>query len=353
MKVAILRSEKNASPKVLATGLAEMLEQLGIESDTFDVSILHRKLPIARRSRHYRSVVHHALAKTAYMVPDAHTLKQLSRYDVIVVSECCPEAFYTNSLGIEYLRRALRKPIALYEVFFLDNSPYQVGLLEAGGHFLASRYDWHFAAADITEFRATQSAQSRWSRIGLNIAKSNLRHGSKSGFLALVDFPQRGNERFREEQIRALKELRIDFLELRGAGRYSVREIREIYNQTSVFFIQHMESFGVSIAEALAAGNQIFSPSAAWPMAWKIGEKNELPGVFTIYEGFQQLKEKLNSFRLNWERQKTPARIFAEFVRIYPHYYFGEPENLLSSLHRIIDRHGDRERHSRADTSVQ
>src|SRR5690606_23335262 len=113
---------------------------------------------------------------------------------------------------------------------------------------------------------------------------------------------QRGNERFREEQIRALKELRIDFLELRGAGRYSVREIREIYNQTSVFVIQHMESFGVSIAEALAAGNQIFSPSAAWPMAWKIGEKNELPGVFTIYEGFQQLKEKLNSFRLNWER---------------------------------------------------
>jgi hypothetical protein len=335
MRVAILRSSKNASPKVLANGLAEMLKEVGIHSDTFDVAILHRKLPILRRSRHYASPVVHTIAKTARWLSDAKTLEKLTEYDVIVLSECCPEAFYKNSLGIEYLRRKLRKPIALYEVFFLENSPYQVTPLEAEGHFLASRYDWHFASADITEFRAMPSAESRWSRIGLRISTSNLRHASKSSFLALVDFPQPGNERFRADQIRALTELGIDFLELRQSGKHSIHEIREIYNQTSVFFIQHMESFGVSIAESLAAGNQIFSPSDAWPMAWKVGDRNELPGVFTVYEDFHQLKERLAAFRLAWHRQETPARVFSDFVRIYPHYYFGEPENLRLSLSRL------------------
>jgi len=335
MKVAILRSGKNASPKVLANGLGEMLKDLGIHSDAFDVSLLHRKLPILRRSRQYRSPVHHAIAKAAYWFPDARTLEKLAQYDVIVVSECCPEAFYRNSLGIEYLRGKLKKPIVLYEVFFLDNSPYQVGLLEAGNHHLASRYDWHFAASDITEFRATPSAESRWSRVGLRIAKSNLRHGSKSGFLALLDFPRPGNEQVRADQIRALTELNIEFVELRKPGGYSVHEIREIYNQTSVFFIQHMESFGVPIAEALAAGNQIFLPSDAWAMAWKTGDELDLPGVFTLYEDFHQLKERLAAFKHGWQRQVTPARVFSDFVRIYPHYYFGDPENLKSSLSRL------------------
>jgi hypothetical protein len=335
VKVAILRSSKNSSPKVLANGLGEMLRDLGIQSDAFDVSILYRKLPVRRRSRHYASPVHHAVVKTANLIRDADTLRKLAQYDVIVVSECCPEAFYKNSLGIEYLKEKLRKPVALYEVFFLENSPYQVGLLEAEDHFLASRFDWHFASADITEFRAVPSAASRWSRIGLRISKSNLRHGSKTSFLALVDFPQPGNEQFRADQIRALTELGIDYVELKGSGRYSIHEIREIYNQASVFFLQHMESFGVSIAEALAAGNQIFTPSDAWAMAWKVGDANELPGVFTTYDDFQQLKEKLAAFRLAWDRRETPARVFADFVRIYPHYYFGEPENLKSSLYRL------------------
>jgi hypothetical protein len=335
VNVAILRSNRNASPKVLANGLGEMLKELGIHSDAFDVSILHRKLPVLRRSRQYAGPVVHAIAKAAYWFSDAKTLKKLKEYDVIVLSECCPEAFYKNSLGIEYLRRKLRKPIALYEVFFLENSPYQVAPLEAAGHFLASRYDWHFASADITEFRALPSDERRWSRIGLRIAKSNLRHGSKSGFLALVDFPQPGNERFRADQIRALTELGIEFLELRQSGRYSIHEIREIYNQTSVFFIQHMESFGVSIAEALAAGNQIFSPSDAWPMAWKVGDGNELPSVFTVYEGFHQLKERLAAFKLAWNRQETPARVFSDFIRIYPHYYFGEPQSLKLALSKL------------------
>jgi hypothetical protein len=335
VKVAILRSSKNSSPKVLANGLGEMLAELGIHSDAFDVSLLHRKLPILRRSRQYASPIHHAIAKAVHWLPDASTLAKLARYDVIVVSECCPEAFYKDSLGIEYLRRKLRRPIVLYEVFFLENSPYQVRLLEAENHFLAPRYDWHFAAADITEFRAIPSAGSRWSRVGLRIAKSNLRHGSKSGFLALVDFPQRGNEQFRADQIRALTELNIEFVELRNPGRYSIHEIREIYNQTSVFFMQHMESFGVSIAEALAAGNQIFSPSDAWAMAWKVGERNHLPDVFTLYDGFHELKQRIAAFKLAWKRQQTPARVFSEFVRNYPHYYFGEPESLKLALSRL------------------
>jgi len=335
MKVAILRSGKNASPKVLANGLGEMLRELGIHSDAFDVSLLHRKLPIFRRSRQYASPVHHAIARAAHWLPDAGTLAKLARYDIIVLSECCPEAFYKNSLGIEYLRRKLRKPIVLYEVFFLEISPYQVRLLEAEDHFLASRYDWHLAAADITEFRAVPSDERRWSHIGLRIANSNLRHGSKGSFLALLDFARPGNEQVRSDQIRALKELDIEFLELRNPGQYSIHEIRELYNQTSVFFIQHMESFGVPIAEALAAGNQIFLPSDAWAMAWKIGEQNQLPGVFTLYEDFHQLKERLAAYKLAWKRRETPARVFSDFVRIYPHYYFGDPENLKSSLSRL------------------
>ena len=335
MKVAILRSSENSSPKVLANGLGEMLKELGIHHDAFDVSILHRKLPIHRRSRQYASPFAHAIVRAASWFPDARTLEKLAQYDVIVVSACCPDAFHKDSLGIEYLRRKLKKPIVLYEVFYLENSPYQVRWLEAENHFLASRYDWHFAAADITEFRATPTAESRWSRIGLSIAKSNLRHGSKSSFLALLDFARPGNEQVRADQIRALTELNIEYLELRNPGQYSIHEIREIYNQTSVFFIQHMESFGVAIAEALAAGNQIFSPSHAWAMAWKIGEANELPGVFTLYEGFNQLKERLAAYKLGWKRQETPARVFSDFVRIYPHYYHGEPESLKCALSRL------------------
>jgi len=335
VKVAILHSHRNSSPKVLANGLAEMLAELGIHSDAFDVSILYRKLPVLRRSRHYAGPVSHAIARAVHWFPDARMLQKLAQYDVIVVSECCPEAFYRNSLGIEYLRHRLRKPIVLYEVFFLENSPFQVRHLEAGNHFLAARYDWHLASADITEFRAVPSAESRWSRVGLRIAKSNLRHGSKSGFLALVDFPQRGNEQFRADQIRALTELNIPFVELTNTGRHSIHEMREIYNQTSVFFLQHMESFGVSIAEALAAGNQVFLPSDAWAMAWKIGERNELPDVFTVYEGFHELKARLAAFKLAWQRRETPARVFSEFVRIYPHYYYGEPARLKLALSRL------------------
>ena len=87
MKVAILRSSKNSSPKVLANGLGEMLKEVGIHSDAFDVSLLHRKLPIISRSRQYASPVHHAIAKAAHWLPDARMLEKLAQYDVIVVSE--------------------------------------------------------------------------------------------------------------------------------------------------------------------------------------------------------------------------------------------------------------------------
>ena len=51
-------------------------------------------------------------------------------------------------------------------------------------------------------------------------------------------------------------------------------EIRKIYRQSSIYFLAHLEAFGLPIAEVQACGGLIFTPYAHW--AWAHFDKPDL-----------------------------------------------------------------------------
>ena len=160
--------------------------------------------------------------------------------------------------------------------------------------------------------------------------------------IALIDFLQPGYERYREIQIRALDRAGIKYVLLEKP--YTFQEIRNIYQQGAIFFIQFPEAFGVSILESLCCGCQIFTPESWWPMSWRLNAKPEihgdgiLPECFTVYNDEDQLNIELIAFKENYDLIETPKKIFDNFLAHYPDFYYGnndEIERLLNDLNHL------------------
>lgn len=337
MKIAILTRPDFRSPRNLSESLKAQLKKAGVEADIFfSVDVLTRLYNYSESKSKIR--FHFWLKrKLLYYVADKKIINKIKNYDAVIISECSPNGFWKDLYHVEKFRFLIKKPILFYEVYFLGNAPTQIARLSEARHPLMERYDWHLAVADVTEIKST--VKEHWSCIGLDLTHTTLKPTPKDEFIALIDFSQSGYERFREEQLNVLSELGIKIIKLTGS--YTIEEIREIYKKSSVLFMQSSEAFGLPIAECLTCGVQIFTPSSAWPMSWRLDKdpaihsEGILPDIFTTYTSTRDLKQKLISFIASYDCTTTPISIFERFITYYPHYYYGNIEEVKQVLNRI------------------
>jgi hypothetical protein len=338
MKVAILTREDDKSPKVLAKSLKTMCEIIDVECDIiYDISMLIRMQPITEKRRFSIPFIKRLYSTCKYFRKIKVFIKELSAYDIIVISECTPNAFWRGYYAIEILRKHLKKPILLHEVYFLGNAPTQIKRLIEEKEPGIERYDWHFAVSEVTEIKSLPI--KNWSRIGLNLEHAGLKPTIKQRFLVLVDFEQPGYELYRKEQIQILKEASIPYISLEGS--YTMDEIRDLYRQACVLLIQFPEAFGLPIAECLASGAYIMTPSSAWPMSWRLDENPQvhsegtLPDCFQVYDSSETFRSQLLNLKHMYDLKNTPERIFSTYIQHYPHYYYGNSHELKIALQRF------------------
>lgn len=335
MRIAILTRGDYSSPRILAETLRTQLKTECVETEVlYDINLLTRLVGYKNSNLSF----HFWLKKKAVNYwSDRKLLNKLKEFDAIIISECTPNGFRKHIYNVEKLKLLLNKPVLYYEVYYLGNAPGQITLLENNRDAVADRYDFHLSVSEVTEIR--QSPFGNWLNIGLYAKSWGLSPAEKKEIIAIVDFLQPGFEEFREIQIRALEKVGIKYISLEK--KYTFNEIREIYQDSALLFVQFPEAFGLPILECLCCGSQIFTPRSGWPMAWRL-EKNPrayghgiLADCFTVYNGEEELVEKLTSFKTNYDLVKTPIKTFKNFIENYPSYYYGNQKTLRNMLKEI------------------
>jgi hypothetical protein len=338
LKVAILTRPGACFPNIISLGLSDMLNQMNVENKVFDNAIpfLMRLLPFSEQPKRWVNNFHFRVYnKLKNRKQDNQLLNDLKKYDIIVLSECLPNAFWKNYLAIETLRTKLNnKPVFSYTDAYINNAPLHQKQWFDGDDYDASRFAVNFCPSPVTEIR--KEANLNWKAIGVNISISKLKPVIKKDFVAVVDFEQRGYEPYREQQLAVLKKLGIKTIELKG--RYPFEEIRKIYQQAAVFFLAFPETFGLPIAENLASGTYIFTPNSGWPMAWRLDEKpmpwglGQLPDCFKVYQNEEDLEKQLLLLKQQFDGEKTPLQVFDTFMKHYSNFYYGD----LNSLKEVL-----------------
>lgn len=335
MQIAILTNSRPRSPKILAYALEKHLNVLGINTKVYcNIEVLNSQVRYADSNYN----LHFWLRERLTNLKKYWRLKRdLHQYDAIIISECIPNAFWKKLYNVEKLKKALKKPILLYEVYYLGNAPTQQLTLAQNGDYGLNRFDYHFSVAQITETKATPSPQ--WFPVGIYAKSWELKPLLKKDFFAVVDFLQPGFENYRRMQIQVLEKLNISFIALEH--QYSISEIRRVYERGVIYFVQWPEAFGLPILECLCCGNQIFTPSASWPMSWRLDYTSEantattLPSCFTVYNDEEDLTCQLLAFKSSYHYADTPKKIFDVFEQHYPDYYHGNDAVLQDALKAI------------------
>lgn len=339
LKIAILSPDINRSPKVLAQSLHFMLNKIGTPSKLFyhDRGILARLLPFFNFSNH-RNLGFYFLKlkqKLKYVLDDYRLINELKKYSAVVLCEYSPNAFWKNHFGIEKFKRRLSDiPIILYEVYYLGNAPSQIKRLADAKDFGIERYDWHLAVSEVTEIHSFPKPS--WSAIGIDLTHTELNPYNKDKLIALVDFKRNGYETYHEEQIEVLSDLGIETIVLKG--EYTLKEIRQIYNKSSVYFVQSPEAFGLPIAECLLAGVYVYTPDRKWPMAFRLKNNSKaedylLPDIFHIYLDKEELQKDLIKLKKIYDPQKDPIRVSQIFRQTYPTFWEGN----LEALREVVE----------------
>jgi len=324
VKIGILTRKDYRSPRVLAKSLQAQLQGNGIDAEIlFELDVLNRLVGY----RDSKLSFHFWLQKKIFhWFSDRRVIQTLKQVDAVVISECIPNAFWKSLYNIEKLKVILNKPVFIYEVYWLGNAPTQIETLQNSGDEVNERYDGHLFVSPVTELRARLLPNTFC--IGLLAKTWNLQPHPKQELLALVDFAQPGYEAYREIQISQLTKAGIPFIALERS--YTIEEIRDIYRQVSIFFVQFPEAFGLPILECLSAGAQVFTPDSGWPMSWRLDETPELhgsgilPSCFTVYNSEEDLLQKLLVFKENFQPETSPLRVFADLVKYYPSFYKGD-----------------------------
>jgi hypothetical protein len=157
-------------------------------------------------------------------------------------------------------------------------------------------------------------------------------------FFAIVDFEQKGFEKYRINQIEALTQLEIPFGSFEK--RMTMEKIRKYYQTACILFLEFPEAFGVPIAECLACGTIIFTPSATWPMSWRLNDTEpvQLPSCFVVYNDLEDLKNKLKDYKENFDPEISPKKVFDNFILHYPDLYYGN-QSSVEEFTQIIAEH--------------
>jgi len=338
-KVAIITRPENKSPKVLAYSFQSSCKEIGVDADIFweGLGILSRMFSIFQKTRYSRNLNFKIRLKIGHLISDYLFIKKMKSYDLIVISDCSPNAYWKGYYNIERLKKYIKKPVALYEVYFLGNSISQTLKLNECNDFGIERYDWNYSISPVAEIRGIPSENNKWSCIGLNLTSIELIRSTKKEIIAIVDFVQSGFEENRKMQMDILKkfpEIKIISLE----GDYSITEIRQLYKLASLFFVQCPESFGVSIAECLSVGCQIIIKEESWAMSWKLQnefKEEYLPDCFFVYENNDNLTEYLSIYIENHKQNNLSERVTNTFISCYPSFYYGDKTELIQSFSLI------------------
>lgn len=339
LNIAILCGPEIGSPRVLAETLEQFILESGNSPEIFYQVKAFKRLLSYKQAKYNWFLW--ALYKAKNFIADRKLFASLKNKDAIIICDWTPNGFYRFTYNIEKLKEIIKNvPILYYAVQFLENSPTIIEKLTSGNHALKNRYDWHLTVSSVTELRGTPAPP--WNQIGMYLKSTGLKPVIKKEFLAIVDFLRPGYENYRESQIRVLKDLNIKYISLEK--KYSLEEIREIYKQSAINFIQFPEAFGLPIAECLACGSYIGTPDSAWPMAWRLDEKLEvhgpgtLPACFLVYSGEEDLKQQLKVIRDNYNLKDSPQHVFEIFFENYPTFYEGHMESLKDVLMRIKEK---------------
>lgn len=337
--IAIVTKPNYSSPRILANCLHSFLSQAeGVKSEVFyELFVFKRLLSYAKVAKNYNYITWKGYQLIHY-IQDQLFLRKLKKYDAVIIVECSPKAFLSDSFDFVKLRKKLEGiPLIFHEVYYLGNAPTMVSYLNDGGHHQEDIFDWHLSVSEVTEIRSKPKAP--WSQVGLYLKSTGLAPVSKKEHLAIIDFYREGYEKERNEQIKALEAVGIPYIEL--SGSYTFDEIREIYKKATFYFLQFPESFGLPIAECLSCGAYVFTPDTSWGMAWRLDDEVEIHGpgkladCFVVYDGQEGLQEKLRQYKLEYDLEKTPQKVFEIFMENYSDYYNGNKAELNYFLEKL------------------
>ena len=337
MKIAILTRPDFRSPRILADSLKLHLEQQGVEVAVFyEIGLLNRMVSYGDSKLSFHFWLQRKLKRFRQ---DRKLLRKIKEFDAVIISECIPNGFLKKLYDVEKLKRLINKPVGFYEVYYLGNAPTQIQKLEKNEDALLDRYDFHLSVSNVTEVKLPLAYN--WFHVGIKVSSWNLKPLPKKEIIAIIDFAFAGNESIRLSQINALNKNGIKYISLECA--YTIEEIREIYQQGAIYFMQSYEAFGLPLLECLCAGCQIFTPESWWPMSWRLNENPKihgegiLPDCFTLYDN-SELEEKLMKFKVEYDLIKTPQKVFDNFLANYPEFYYGNDKELQRVLTHLKDK---------------
>lgn len=338
IRIAIVSSPENRSPRVLAESLHQFLNSTNAYSKVFYRINSFKRLLKFKDVKHKYKFHLWIGYKLLYFFKDQIFIDKLKNFDAIILCDYVPTAFFNDTYDIEKLRILVGNiPILFYEIAYIGNTPTLLVELQSLKAISIAKYDWHLAVSEVTEI--TQKPSAPWSQIGLYLKSTGLKPLPKKEFLAIIDFAHSGSEEFRNIQIQVLEELNIPYKILEG--NYTFTEIRKIYMDATFYFMQSLESFGLPIAECLCCGSYIFTPECSWPMSWRLDKNPQvhgpgiLPKCFSIYNGVEDLKIKLKDIIKNYDLERTPKKIFDIFYNHYPTFYDGNLNAMEDVLNNI------------------
>lgn len=341
MKIAILTRPGDCFPNIISQGLSDMLNQLGVEHKLFydAIPLLMRLLPLGEKPKRWANSLHFRVYnKIKHLRQDKQLLEELRSYDLIILSECLPNALWKNYLAIEEFKRKVRVAVGSYSDGSMEIAPIHRRMVLDQDDADESRFDFNLFVSDIIELRKKDYPDNQ-RVIGLDLQYTGLSPRKREEFIAVVDFAQEGYEAYREQQLRVLNALGIKTIELEG--RYPMSEIRNIYQQASGFFMAFPETFGLPIAECLASGTLILTPDSGWPMAWRLDKApmpwggGQLPDCFRVYKDDDELATLLTGIRKEYDLVETPKKVFQTFLQHYPRLYGGDKDALKEMLERF------------------
>ena len=352
MKIAIMADTADNFVKPRAEGLNRMLTQMGVSSTVFydglfflDHKVPETKIRFSGAKELVKSVIH--AVNPPLKARFNARWKELAGYDLMVVVETVPTAYLTYHLQrVEEVRaRFPEMPIVLYSSIYLSTIGEWVrflkkgndyhGFIKGAGHYGLERFDWYLIGSATTELPMPKGFQPL-TVIGCDLNDGTLFPEQGGKFQALIDFERPNHMAERAIQILALEKTKTDYTVLHG--RYPMSEIRKIYRQSSIYFLAHLEAFGLPIAEVQAGGGKVYTPYSKW--AWAHYHKPDLTvrGPGTLSENFVVYNNDLDELCAKIEADKKafdPQQNLERFRREDGKFLDGDMDQLKAFVEQV------------------
>ena len=352
MKIAIMADTADNFVKPRAEGLNRMLTQMGVSSTVFydglfflDHKVPETKIRFSGAKELVKSVIH--AVNPPLKARFNARWKELAGYDLMVVVETVPTAYLTYHLQrVEEVRaRFPEMPIVLYSSIYLSTIGEWVrflkkgndyhGFIKGAGHYGLERFDWYLIGSATTELPMPKGFQPL-TVIGCDLNDGTLFPEQGGKFQALIDFERPNHMAERAIQILALEKTKTDYTVLHG--RYPMSEIRKIYRQSSIYFLAHLEAFGLPIAEVQACGGKVYTPYSKW--AWAHYHKPDLTvrGPGTLSENFVVYNNDLDELCSKIEADKKafdPQQNLERFRREDGKFLDGDMDQLKAFVDQV------------------